>query len=75
MIEVFVEIVLILFGVVVVYEIVKSIICRVTGCSQRDAEDKIRRVINKMPDDFVIKNFIIGHKAKVKGMFLTEWKQ
>ena len=51
MIEVFVEIVLILFGVVVVYEIVKSIICRVTGCSQRDAEDKIRRVINKMPDD------------------------
>ena len=26
-----------------------------------------------MPRDFV--NFIMGHRAEVKGMFLTEWDQ
>ena len=38
-------------------------------------EEIIDAVINRMPGDFVIRNFIIGHKAEVKGMLLTEWDQ
>ena len=33
----------------------------------------IDKAIEKMPRDFV--NFIMGHRAEVKGMFLTEWDQ
>ena len=33
----------------------------------------IDKAIEKMPRDFV--NFIIGYRAEVKGMFLTEWDQ
>ena len=51
MVTIFIELVLALLGVIVVYEVIIAIIRRVTGCSQRDAEDKIRRVINKTPDD------------------------
>ena len=40
-----------------------------------DLEAVIDAVINRMPEDFVIRNFIIGHKAEVKGMLLTEWAQ
>ena len=28
-----------------------------------------------MPDDFIIKKFLLANKAEVKGMFLTEWDQ
>ena len=38
-------------------------------------ETAIDKVIEKMPRDFVIRNFIMGHRAEVKGMFLTEWDQ
>ena len=38
-------------------------------------EEAIEKAINEMPEDFVIRDFIIGHKAEVKGMFLTEWNQ
>ena len=36
-------------------------------------ETAIDKAIEKMPRDFV--NFIIGYRAEVKGMFLTEWDQ
>ena len=38
-------------------------------------ETAIDKAIEKMPRDFVIRNFIMGHRAEVKGMFLTEWDQ
>ena len=28
-----------------------------------------------MPDDFIIKKFLLSNKAEVKGMFLTEYNQ
>ena len=31
--------------------------------------------LDKMPDDFVIKKFLILHRAEVKGMFLTEYNE
>ena len=40
-----------------------------------DLEAVIDAVINRIPEDFVIRNFIIGHRAEVKGMLLTEWDQ
>ena len=40
-----------------------------------DLEATIDNAIDKMPKDFVIKNFIVGHRTEVKGMFLTEWNQ
>ena len=42
---------------------------------KNNLEEAIERAINEMPEDFVIRNFILGHKAEVKGMFLTEWDQ
>ena len=38
-------------------------------------EETIDKVINSIPEDFVIRSFIMGHRAEVKGMFLTEWNQ
>ena len=43
--------------------------------SDDDLETTIDAAIDKMPDDFTIKNFIVGHRTEVKGMFLTEWDQ
>ena len=43
--------------------------------SKKNIEEAIEQAINEMPENFVIKNFILGHKAEVKGMFLTEWNQ
>ena len=43
--------------------------------NDNNIEEAIELAINEMPEDFVIRNFIIGHKAEVKGMFLTEWNQ
>ena len=40
-----------------------------------DLDETIDNVIDKMPYDFVIRDFIVGHRAEVKGMFLTEWNQ
>ena len=40
-----------------------------------DLDETIDNAIDKMPDDFVIRDFIVGHRAEVKGMFLTEWNQ
>ena len=40
-----------------------------------DLDETIDNAIDKMPDDFVIRDFIIGHRTEVKGMFLTEWNQ
>ena len=40
-----------------------------------DLDVTIDNAIDNMPKDFVIRDFIIGHRAEVKGMFLTEWNQ
>ncbi len=42
---------------------------------KNNLEEAVEQSINEMPDDFVIKKFILGHKAEVKGMFITEWDQ
>ena len=41
----------------------------------KNLETSIDMAINEMPDDFVIKKFLLSNKAEVKGMFLTEWDQ
>ena len=41
----------------------------------KNLEASIDIAINEMPDDFVIKKFLLSNKAEVKGMFLTEWDQ
>lgn len=33
------------------------------------------RQFDEMPDDFLIKKFLLKNKAEVKGMFLTEYDQ
>jgi len=38
-------------------------------------EAAVDAAINEMPDEFVIKKFLLSNKAEVKGMFLTEWDQ
>lgn len=38
-------------------------------------EAAIDAAIDKMPDEFVIKKFLLQNKAEVKGMFLTEYDQ
>ena len=38
-------------------------------------EEAIEKAINEMPDDFIIKKFLLSNKAEVKGMFLTEYNQ
>ena len=38
-------------------------------------ESAVDAAISEMPDDFVIKKFLLLNKAEVKGMFLTEWDQ
>ena len=43
----------------------------------RENEGEIENVIDKsisdMPDDFVIKPYLMAHRAEVKGMLLTEY--
>ncbi|MBQ9564630.1 MAG: hypothetical protein IJU98_03480, partial [Synergistaceae bacterium] len=43
--------------------------------SQEDLPSAIDRAITDMPDDFVIKPFLMAHKAEVKGMLLTEYNE
>lgn len=38
-------------------------------------KEAVEEVISEMPDEFLIKNFLLSNKAEVKGMFLTEWDQ
>lgn len=38
-------------------------------------ESAVDAAINEMPDEFIIKKFLLSNKAEVKGMFLTEWDQ
>lgn len=41
----------------------------------KNLEAAVDRAINEMPEDFLIRRFLLMHKAEVKGMFLTEWDQ
>ena len=41
----------------------------------KNLEAAIDKAIDEMPDDFVIKEFLLLNKAEVKGMFLTEYNQ
>ena len=38
-----------------------------------DLEAAVDAALAEMPDDFIIKKFLLLNKAEVKGMFLTEW--
>lgn len=38
-------------------------------------EYAVEASIAEMPDNFVIRKFLLLNKAEVKGMFLTEWDQ
>ena len=43
--------------------------------TMRNLEAAIDAAIDEMPDEFVIKGFLLQNKAEVKGMFLTEYDQ
>ena len=43
--------------------------------NKRDLECAVELALTEMPDDFIIKKFLLLNKAEVKGMFLTEWDQ
>lgn len=38
-------------------------------------EDAVDQAIDDMPEDFVIREFLIGHKAEVKDMCITEYNE
>ena len=37
-----------------------------------DIEKAVDQAISEMPEDFVLKDFLMAHRAEVKGMMLTE---
>ena len=41
----------------------------------KDLDSAIDSSIDEMPDDFEIKQFIVGNRAEVKNMFLTEYDE
>lgn len=41
----------------------------------KNLETAVDAALDDMPDDFMIKNFLLQNKAEVKGMFLTEYDQ
>ena len=41
----------------------------------KNLEVAIDAAIDEMPDEFIIKKFLLLNKAEVKGMFLTEYNQ
>ncbi|MBR0185737.1 MAG: hypothetical protein IJQ24_06885 [Synergistaceae bacterium] len=43
--------------------------------TMRNLEAAIDAAIDEMPDEFMIKSFLLLNKAEVKGMFLTEYDQ
>lgn len=42
---------------------------------KNDLESAIDATIEGMPEDYVIKPFIVAHQAEVKKMFITEYDQ
>lgn len=48
---------------------------RLNKKSLKNMEAAVDAAIRDMPDDFVIKKFLLLNKAEVKGMFLTEYDQ
>ncbi len=48
---------------------------RANQLTMRNLEAAIDAAIDEMPDEFVIKRFLLMNKAEVKGMFLTEYDQ
>ena len=38
-------------------------------------EAAVDAAINEMPNKFALKRFLVGHRAEVKGMYLTEWDE
>ncbi len=40
-----------------------------------DISVAVDKAINEMPDDFELKSFLIGHKAEVTNMCLTEYNE
>ena len=43
--------------------------------TMKNLEAAIDAAIDEMPDEFVIKRFLLQNRAEVKGMFLTEYDQ
>ena len=43
--------------------------------NKQNLEGAVELALSEMPDDFIIKKFLLANKAEVKGMFLTEWDQ
>ena len=43
--------------------------------AMKDLETAVEATIDEMPDEFLIKKFLLLNKAEVKGMFLTEYDQ
>ena len=43
--------------------------------AREELDSAIDRAITDMPDDFVIKPFLMAHRAEVKGMLFTEYKE
>lgn len=41
----------------------------------KNIEKAVDKTLDEMPDDFVIKKFLLMNKAEVKGMFLTEYDE
>ena len=41
----------------------------------KNVEKAVDKTLDEMPDDFVIKKFLLMNKAEVKGMFLTEYDE
>lgn len=50
-------------------------IIRQNQLTMKNLEAAIDTALDDMPDDFMIKNFLLLNKAEVKGMFLTEYDQ
>ena len=44
-------------------------------CKTMEIEQAIDKAINDMPSDYVLKPFLEGHKAEVKGMMLMEYNE
>lgn len=55
--------------------IVNEIRVNNTTKDEEGASSAIDQAISAMPDDFVIKPFLVAHRAEVKGMLLTEYNE
>ena len=42
---------------------------------EKNLEIAIDATLNEIPEDFLIRSFLLSNKAEVKGMFLTEYNQ